>query len=300
MKKPTGTEKFNLYFNEVYKERWPNLKEAMCQPEKQVVRFCFNSLELEENKKFQPHEIEWLKNCIWYDSKVHFGLNNQLSQQAKRTSYILNPASIIAASSLKIEPSDKVLDMCAAPGGKTLILAESLTTDGELWANEISMNRRVNLTQVIRSYIPNILRNKVFTKGKDGLQYGIKHPGEFDKILIDAPCSGERHLLKRDDHISKWSPKRTKRLSSIQYGLLCSGLLSLKPGGSIVYSTCSISPYENDDVIQKLLDKKGSQFELDLPESPTPFAEKTKYGFMHLPDKCGFGPIYFTRLKKKS
>ena len=85
MKKPTGTEKFNLYFNEVYKERWPNLKEAMCQPEKQVVRFCFNSLELEENKKFQPHEIEWLKNCIWYDSKVHFGLNNQLSQQAKRT-----------------------------------------------------------------------------------------------------------------------------------------------------------------------------------------------------------------------
>jgi 16S rRNA C967 or C1407 C5-methylase (RsmB/RsmF family) len=288
----TGEMKFNTFFGAVYQERWPILKAAMKIAEKQVARSCFDATGHEP-------EIQWLKGCFWYDNKSNFGIDRETNEQGKRKFYILNPASVLAARALKINPEDTVLDMCASPGGKTLILAESMTDKGLLWANEISMNRRSKLTAVIRNYVPDNLRDSIFTKGKDGLKYGISHENEFDKILIDAPCSGERHLLASSEHIAKWSEKRTKRLSTTQYGLVCSGLLALKPGGSLVYSTCSISPYENDGVIERLLLKKANSFELDLPEKPSPFAERTKFGWAHLPDKCDFGPIYFTRLKKK-
>lgn len=290
MGKLSGSEKFNTFFSQIYQDRWDLLSQHMKIREKQVLRQSFSDQEV-------TNEISWLKSCTWYEEDM-FDLAHSENVEGLRNFYIMNPASIIAARSLNISPSDKVLDMCAAPGGKTLILMESLTEAGELWANEISSNRRIRLTKVIKEYVPSNLRSNIFVKGKDGLKYGINHPEEFDKILIDAPCSGERHILETKGEIEKWSIKRTKRLAGIQYGLLCSGLLALKSAGELVYSTCSISPLENDGVIEKLLEKKGDQFELDLPEPPTEWAEKTKYGYLHLPDKCGFGPIYFTRLKK--
>ena len=290
MGKTSGSEKFNTFFKEIYADRWETLSAQMKIREKQVLRKCFSQQQV-------INEISWLKQCTWYLEDM-YDLAHSHNEQGLRNYYIMNPASILAARALSIKPSDKVLDMCAAPGGKTLILMEHLSDKGELWANEVSASRRNKLTKVIQDYIPISLRKNIYVKGKDGLQYGIKHFEQFDKILIDAPCSGERHLLESKVEIKKWSIKRTKRLAGIQYGLLCSGLLALKSGGELVYSTCSISPLENDGVIEKLLEKKGDQFELDLTEAPTPWAEKTKYGFLHLPDKCGFGPIYFTRLKK--
>lgn len=290
MGKITGQEKFETFFSAIYQDRWSELSKAMKIREKQVLRSCFNRSSLTQ-------QIDWLPSCQWYEQHLS-ELAHSKSQEELRNFYIMNPASILAARALEIKPDDHVLDMCAAPGGKTLILLEALSELGELWANEISSNRRLKLTKVIREYVPKSLRESVFVKGKDGLQYGLQHPETFNKILIDAPCSGERHLLETPKELDKWSEKRTKRLAGIQYGLLCSALLALKPGGKMVYSTCSISPLENDGVIEKLLAKKGDQICLDLPAPATEWAEKTKYGYLHLPDKCGFGPIFYTRLKK--
>lgn len=285
----TGPELFEEYFKEIYSDRFEALLSSLKHKEKQVARLSF--------PKHKLQEIDYLESCHWYDpQKID---PNELKEDGLRKFYIMDPASVIVARALKINPNDKILDMCAAPGGKTLILSESLKEEGELICNELSSNRRDRLKRVIREYVPDDIRQKISLQGKDAARFGILYPNYFDKILLDAPCSGERHLVQTPKELDKWTIKRTKRLSSLQYGLLCSALLALKSGGEMVYSTCSISPLENDDVIEKLLEKKGDHIEVVEVPAPSPYAEKTKFGYLHLPDKSEFGPLYFSKLRKK-
>src|SRR5690606_27123133 len=110
------------------------------------------------------------------------------------------------------------------------------------------------------------------------------HSGEFDKALVDTPCSSERHLIHQNK-TSTWSPKRSRYLSIKQYTLLCAALLCCKPGATIVYSTCSINPVENDDVIARLLKKKKDKVSLlSSPSISELGSEPTKYGQIILPD----------------
>jgi 16S rRNA C967 or C1407 C5-methylase (RsmB/RsmF family) len=87
-------------------------------------------------------------------------------------------------------------------------------------------------------------------------------------------------------------------LAKRQYGLLASALLAAKSGGLIVYSTCALSYEENDGVVERLLARKQGDVEVVFKNAPSPFAEKTSCGWIHLPDRCGFGPLYFSVLKK--
>lgn len=280
---------FEQYFLNIYGSRWNDLKSALLKSESQVMREIGN-----HQNTLSPLAAFKLES---YTSE-RYEYANSLNAEGTKDRYIMDPASIIAALSLNVSPSDFVLDMCAAPGGKTLILLEALSS-GELWSNEISAARRGKLKEVIRQYVPPDMRSKVFIKGKDGNRYGLNHENTFDKILVDAPCSGEKHLLNSPKELEKWSIKRTKRLAVGQYSLLCSALLALKAGGQVVYSTCSISPLENDEVIKKLIDKKGENVELVSIESLPDFVEKTEFGYQVLPDKSGHGPIYFSKLQKK-
>lgn len=277
---------FNEYFQDIYQERWDSIKESFDMVQTRVIRPTFSDEEV-SYKDFEKYDAD-LKHVL-----------AETNSEGKKTSYIMDLASILSANSLDIQPDDFVLDMCAAPGGKSLILLEKLKT-GKLWANEMSPARRAKLKSVLKEYVPQDKLPNVEIKGKDGIKYGLMYPEQFDKILVDAPCSGEKHMFHSPKELKTWNIKRTQRLAGIQYGLLCSALLSIKPKGQILYSTCSISPLENDGVIEKILSKKSKYLELDLPEVDYPGVERTKFGFMMLPDKSGIGPIYFSRLKKKS
>lgn len=281
--------RFEEYFSEKYAHRWEALKFALLNTNSQVIRPLHGpktKLAIDLAFKLAPY------------SKELFDRVNELNSDGLKSAYIMDPASIVAALALDVAPDDFVLDMCAAPGGKSLILLEAIET-GELWANEISRNRREKLKEVIRFHVSKEQRNKVFIKGKDGNRYGLTHPDTFDKILVDAPCSGEKHLLLSPSELEKWGPKRTKRLATNQYSLLCSALLALKPGGTLIYSTCSISPLENDAVIEKLLLKKEETAQLIELDSIPDEIEKTKFGYQILPDKSPHGPIYFSKIQKK-
>lgn len=279
---------FDDYFSELYQERWPSLKQA-CLNHTQIMRASFDHPVPKTNNNLLSYPI--------YEPKLHFDASGRCDD-GLRPFYIMDAASVICAEQLELRPDDFVLDMCAAPGGKSLILLEKLKA-GTLWANEISPNRRQKLKTVIGEYVPKEYRKRVHIKGKDGLKYGLMYPNTFDKILLDAPCSGEKHILNSPKEMEKWSVKRSQRLAKTQYGLLCSALLALKPQGQIVYSTCSISKQENDDVIKRLLDKKAEQVQLDLPQINDEKVERTEFGYIYLPDKSMAGPLYFSRLKKQ-
>lgn len=282
---------FENFFQNIYKDRWPSLLSAMLEEEKKILRPCFSN------------EKQDLKTNLIYHSKETEQLFASRNSEGNLQYYIMDPASILSAKLLCVCDGDQVLDMCSAPGGKGLILAEGIPKKGEIILNEPSKDRRDRLQKVVQQYAPKELRPRIFVQGKDGIKFGMIMPETFDRILVDAPCSGERHLVKSPSELKTWSMKRTKSLGQKQYGLLCSALLALKPGGVLVYSTCSISSFENDAVIERLLEKKGDTFEF-LPVTEEEFLglkmEATRYGYIALPDIEGFGPLFICRLKKKS
>ena len=233
---------FEEFYSKIYGSRWAILRQSLLAEEQKVQKNCF------------------------------FG----------HAQYFMDQASIRAAEALKVVPGDQVLDICAAPGGKTLVLAEKLQGRGGLVANELSRDRKARLIKVLDEHVPESIRKLIQVTGFDGNQFGLKKENTFDRVLLDAPCSSERHLLHEDPTMKEWKESRTKQLMMRQYSLLCSALLTLKPGGMLVYSTCSISPLENDGVVERLLKKKSDRVELDPDDSDLCDLEKTKFGF-HLP-----------------
>ena len=290
--------RFEQYFENVYGSRWGQLRACLIQNEKQVLRLnkfagAVNTAE------FQP--CGFLQDCFWKPE----GYSLKKNENGLYEFYAMDPASVIVAESLEVTPGAKVLDLCAAPGGKSLILAEKLFLQskseqevvGELISNEMSDARRDRLMRVFHEYVPRESRGGVFVKGLDGNQFGLRQPDSFDFVLADVPCSGERHLLENQSEFQLWTEKRTKNLSVRQYSLLSSAWFTCKSGGRIVYSTCSISPEENDRVVAKLIKKRKPKI-IQPKMSNFDFVEKTEHGFQILPDRCGFGPMYFSIIEK--
>ena len=212
--------------------------------------------------------------------------------------YFLDEASVFAAESLGVVPGDCVLDMCAAPGGKSLVLASRLKGEGSLQSNDRSPDRRLRLSHVLENSLPAEWRQIVNISGYDGVKFGMHKKECYDRILLDAPCSSDRHVLNSPSHLEVWSVKRVKRLAVEQGGLLASAIDALKPGGTLVYGTCALSPMENDDVVKRILKKRPSMRSVQIEELP-PGADRTEFGVHILPDRCeGRGPIYCAKLEK--
>lgn len=295
-------QKFEDFFSSIYGDRWADLRLAMLSKSLQVARL--NQFLYKNEDVLKNHENLLLEGC--YSTEKIKEIGDQF--------YILDPASVIVARAVDAKAADSVLDMCAAPGGKTLVIAEDLllSEPDQLsiklqWANELSNERRGRLTRVIQQYVPHPQRDQMWVKGADAQKFGLKNVEEFDAVLLDAPCTGERHLLENKSEYLLWTESRTNHLAHRQYSLICSALLSLKSGGRLVYSTCSISPIENDDIIKKLFKKKSESFQLlDAADvvAQTSRAigeikfEKTEFGLQFLPDRCGYGPMYMTVLQK--
>ena len=211
--------------------------------------------------------------------------------------YHMDEASLYAARCLEVVPGDSVLDMCAAPGGKTLVFAMMMEGKGRLIANERSASRRGRLKKVLLNHLPSENLDIIEVTGHDSTRWSQYEQSEYDKILLDIPCSSERHVIKSPSHLKRWSPARTKHLSFQAYAFLSSALKVVKPKGCILYSTCALSPLENDGVIEKLGRKHGSDFE--LLDINIPFGVKTNFGLQIRPDTDdGRGPLYISRIHR--
>ena len=213
--------------------------------------------------------------------------------------YMMDRASVLAASSLRLPKEGIILDACAAPGGKSLVLASRMAADARLLSNELSGERRRRLAKVLDEHLDGEKRSRVTVSGFDAGRLGGRK-GEwnrFDAILLDAPCSSERHVIQNEKALAEWTLARPRSLSRRQWSLLSAAFLLLKPGGSLVYATCAITPEENDGPVSRLLSKYAGEIELDEPELPA--AEKTSYGRLILPDTSGgMGPMYVARFRK--
>ncbi|XP_078103175.1 tRNA (cytosine(34)-C(5))-methyltransferase, mitochondrial isoform X1 [Sander vitreus] len=167
--------------------------------------------------------------------------------------YLLNAASLLPVLALQVRDGEKVLDLCSAPGGKALAITQCCTP-ALLCCNEPDPHRRDWLSKTLESFLPQSLISRVIVSAQDGRSFGQSEAGTYDKVLVDAPCSNDRRwLYSCSSQQGEQRLKERARLPALQAQLLRSALSAVRPGGSVVYSTCTLSSSENCAVVETVL-----------------------------------------------
>ncbi|MFR1833119.1 MAG: RsmF rRNA methyltransferase first C-terminal domain-containing protein [Lachnospiraceae bacterium] len=212
-------------------------------------------------KELAPWELEkipWIPNGFYYgedakpakDPYYYAGLY-----------YLQEPSAMTPASTLPIHPGDKVLDLCAAPGGKSTELGAKLKGQGILISNDISNSRAKALLKNLE--LSGISNFCVTSETPEHLSACF--PEFFDKILVDAPCSGEGMFRKERDMVKDWMEKGPSHYAKIQKQIVKEAVKMLKPGGYLMYSTCTFSLNEDEGIIKYILEEFPDMSLLSLP-----------------------------------
>nr|XP_020639029.1 5-methylcytosine rRNA methyltransferase NSUN4 isoform X1 [Pogona vitticeps] len=225
--------------------------------------------------------------------------------------YLLNAASVLPVLALNVQPGDLVLDLCAAPGGKTLAILQTGCCR-ELAVNDISASRIDRLHRILHSYLPEQLINKVKITRKDGRNWRDLNDTCYDRVLVDVPCTNDRQSLKEEENsIFKYGRKEERKmLPMLQLQLLVAGILAAKPGGEVVYSTCTLSQLQNEYVVEGAVEllkvEHGITVQVEdlsyfrrLFHSTFSFYQDCRLGELVLPNlSANFGPMYFCKLQR--
>lgn len=193
-------------------------------------------------------KVSWANEAYYFDENVRPGKH---PYHEMGLYYIQEPSAMSAAALLAPKPGMRVLDLCAAPGGKSTQLATYLGDSGLLVSNEINTQRSRILSQNIERMG---IKNAIVTN-EDSFVLASHFPGFFNAIQVDAPCSGEGMFRKLPEAIEQWSPENVAICAARQKEILDNAAVMLKPGGTIVYSTCTFSKEENEDVIECFLER---------------------------------------------
>ena len=239
---------FEKQMQDILKNEYPDFMKALEQPA--VKAFYLNPHKKEAikylNKEFiQPHVV--VKDGYYFNyEKYPLGKSPFFSCGLY---YIQEPSAMLVTHFLNIQKDDYILDMCAAPGGKTCAAASQLSEDGLMIANVIVPLRAKILSENVERFG---LKNTIVTNC-DPLVFENQLKGFFDKIILDAPCSGEGMFRKSDAAIETWSLEKVHECAHIQRQLLDAAMNLLKPEGQLIYSTCTYNTIENEEQIQYLL-----------------------------------------------
>ena len=244
------------------KDDYPLYEESLLKPRFFGLRVNTLKISPERFREISPfslREVPWTDNGFYYEENDRPALHPYYYAGLY---YIQEPSAMTPAQVLPVDPGDCVLDMCAAPGGKSTELGAKLKGEGFLVSNDISASRakallkNIELTGIKNVYVtseePHALERKA----------GIL----FDKILIDAPCSGEGMFRKDPKLITAWQKNGPDYYSAIQKELVRCAVRMLKPGGMLVYSTCTFNKQENEDIITGLLSEHGEMSLVDIPK----------------------------------
>ncbi|CAF0892571.1 unnamed protein product [Brachionus calyciflorus] len=227
--------------------------------------------------------------------------------------YCIDGASLLPIFAMNIQKDDLILDLCSSPGGKTLVMLQTLLPRN-ITCRDISQNRLERLVRMIKSYIP---ENEFKRLINIEMNLPILHKADedrFDKVLVDVPCTNDRHSLHTDENniFSKGRSEERASISKKQAELLTQGILSCKPNGTIIYSTCSLSPIQNEGVVNAVMNSFDGHSKFTLKIEPLDylkdyfeyflkFSSSCKTGLLVSPDiKKNFGPFYLCKISKLS
>lgn len=247
-------QKFEDKMKELLKEEYPSYQKSFEEERLYGLRVNTKRISVEEFLKICPFSLEpipWIENGFYYDGKKEFPAKHPFYHCGLY--YLQEPSAMTPANRLPIDEGDCVLDLCAAPGGKATELGAKLNGSGILVTNDISNSRAKGLLKNIEIFgIENVL-----VLNEEPGRLVEKFPGYFDKILVDAPCSGEGMFRKDSKMVKAWEEHGPEYFSEIQKVIMRDAYEMLKPGGMILYSTCTFDPSENEEIISGLLEEHG-------------------------------------------
>jgi len=219
-----------------------------------------------ENVDYDFVHRDWLPENLVFELKSHPPLGKLASFQ-QGFFYIQDPSTLLAVRELDPQPGETILDLCAAPGGKLTYIAQRMHNEGRLIAHDTSPDRlkmieencaRLGVT-IAQAVLPSTLDPR---------------PSSFDRVLVDAPCSNTGVMRRRVDLRWRIRPEEIDRLRATQLDLLREAAAHLKPGGTLVYSTCSLEPEENENVVREFLTRE-LWFQLESQRELIPFTDRT-------------------------
>lgn len=249
----------------------------------------------EENVDYDFVRRDWLPENLIFELKSHPPLH-ALGSFRDGWFYVQDPGTLLAPLELRPRPGEIILDLCAAPGGKTTFLAQLMNNDGRIIASDVSVERlkliqencaRLGVTCVEIFPIHDVQfarQRREPARESPVADRKFKRPSamenlQFDRILIDAPCSNTGVLRRRVDLRWRVSPAEISRLRQTQLDLLELAAPKLKPGGVLVYSTCSLEPEENAEVVKDFL-RARENFKLASERELLPFADNVDGAFV--------------------
>lgn len=236
--------------------------ESYENPRTYGLRINTAKLSCQDFEKLSPFEIRpipWISNGYFYDEESRPA---RCAYYQAGLYYLQEPSAMTPASRLPVEPGDFVLDLCAAPGGKATALGAALNDTGFLLANDISTSRARALLRNLELFG---IKNMLVTDEKPA-RLAQRFPAFFNKILLDAPCSGEGMFRKEEALARDWTPEKSAELSDIQKDLILKAADMLRPGGMMLYSTCTFSPCEDEEVVAYLLRERSDMELMDMPD----------------------------------
>ena len=244
-------EKFENKMKELLQDEYDDYLQCYDEPRYYGLRVNTNKISVEDFLKIAPWPltpVPWIPNGFYYD-----GDKIQPSKHPYYFAglyYLQEPTAMTPASRIPVEPGERVLDVCAAPGGKATELGAKLKGEGVLIANDISNSRARGLLKNLELFG---IGNMMVISEEPGklVEY---FPEYFDKILIDAPCSGEGMFRKDKKMVKAWEEHGPEFFSKLQRSIITQAAAMLKPGGMILYSTCTFDPLENEKTVEYLLE----------------------------------------------
>ena len=243
-------EKFLSRMETMLGDEFPAFLQSYDFPRKFGLRVNTNKISVEKFLEISPFHLEpipWIDNGFFYDE------NDRPSRHPYYFAglyYLQEPSAMTPANRFSVNPGEYVLDLCAAPGGKATELGAKLQGKGFLVANDISNSRARALLRNLELFG---IKNSMVTN-ETPAKLAKYFPEFFDKILVDAPCSGEGMFRKDPDVAKTWDETRPEFFSKLQKEIITQAIAMLKPGGELLYSTCTFSPEENEGMISFILE----------------------------------------------
>lgn len=201
-----------------------------------------------------------LTKVPWAENGYYYEMGDQPGKHPCHEAglyYIQEPSAMVPAELLDVKPGKRVLDLCAAPGGKSTQLAAMLKGEGLLVCNEIHAAR----AKILSENVERMGIGNACVTNETPQRLAEFFPGFFDRILVDAPCSGEGMFRKNQAACEEWSPENVALCGERQVKILECAAAMLRPGGKLVYSTCTFAPLENEGSVSRFL-RRHEEFEL--------------------------------------
>jgi 16S rRNA (cytosine967-C5)-methyltransferase len=241
----------------------------------------------DENVEYDFVRRDWFEENLVFELKSHPPLTS-LESFRQGWFYIQDPGTLLAVGKLGPQPGETILDFCAAPGGKTTFMAQLMNNQGRIVAQDISDERlkwiRENCARLGVTCVEGLERRsptrQVGVQASACTPDTLKHElQQFDRVLVDAPCSNTGVMRRRVDLRWRIQPKEIERLRIAQLDLLNQAAPQVKPGGVLVYSTCSLEPEENQEVVKQFLHERAD-FKLESERELLPFVDNVDGAFV--------------------